>query len=113
MLGERPWTARRAYLVRVNEGARATTSTYPGQEFLIVQSTIFVFDEEVACKDVPADMAPMRWRPGKRYLEITFAGSWPLAEGSRLQSGARYDKPTDLRVQYRRDDCDAQRPQRC
>lgn len=98
MLGERPWTALRAYLVRVNEGARATTSAYPGQEFLIVQSTIFVFDEEIACENVPADIAPLRWRAGKRYLEITFSGSWPFAEGSRLEAGARYDKPTDLRV---------------
>ena len=99
MLDEQPWTARRAYLLRVNEGARATTSAYPGQEFLITQSTIFVFDEEVACQDIPADIAPMRWRAGKRYLEIMFSGSWPLAEGTRLQTGARYDRPTDLRVQ--------------
>jgi hypothetical protein len=98
MLGERPWTARRAYLVRLNEGARATTSTYPGQQFLIVESTIFVFDEDVACEDIPADLFPMRWRTGKRYLEIRFSGSWPLAEGTHLQSGARYDKPSDLRV---------------
>lgn len=99
-LGEahQPWTARRAYLVRLNESTAVTTSTHPGQRFTVPESTMYVFDEDVSCAEMRHFIWPKDWHPGKHYLVISLFGTWPFAAGSQFQAGARVDTPTDLHV---------------
>jgi hypothetical protein len=98
-LGERPWTAKRAYLVRMNDGVRINTSEHPGQDFVVPQSTIYVFDEDVSCAELRYLLGPKDWRPGKHYLQMHVFGTWPFPAGGAWRAGARVDPPSEMHVE--------------
>lgn len=92
-IGGQRFIAQSALLVRVNEGASAGSSVFPGQTFQLVWSFLLVFDRVLTCADIGKSMLPKSGVAGERFVKYQVQGQWPFAPGRSFAIGSDPRKP--------------------